>query len=106
MDKNTDLIWVTLESLKNKETLDVINLLQKTLAETQKIDSSSQKDNILKTEKEIRDEIEATNRTIKNYKDAYKKGKIDKEILESQIIDCIATIDALKWVLGENNRYD
>lgn len=62
--------------------------------------------NKLKTEREIRDEIEATNKTIKNYRQEFKNGKIDKEILKTQIADCTATIDALKWVLGENDRYD
>lgn len=60
----------------------------------------------MKIEKEILDEIEATKRTIDNYKNAYKNGKITKEILKTQITDCSATIDALRWVLGENDRYD
>lgn len=60
----------------------------------------------MKTEEEIREEIEATLRTIANYRNAYKKSKIPKDVLHDQLIDCVATIDALKWVLGENNRYD
>lgn len=60
----------------------------------------------MKTEKEIRDEIIATENTIKNYRKAFKDGKINKKVLKAQIADCTATIDTLKWVLGENERYD
>lgn len=60
----------------------------------------------MKTEKEIRDEIEATKKTMNNYKNSYKKGEIPKDVLKKALLDCSATIDALKWVLGENDRYD
>lgn len=60
----------------------------------------------MKTEKEIREEIELTKKTIQNYRNAYKNNKIPEDVLENQIIDCSATIDALRWVLGENDRYD
>lgn len=60
----------------------------------------------MKSEKEIREEIEATKRTIEKYREEYKKGKIPKDILKHQFVDCSATIDALRWVLGENDRYD
>lgn len=60
----------------------------------------------MKKESEIRDEIEATKKTIENYKVAYKNGKITEDILENQLTDCSATIDTLKWVLGENDRYN
>lgn len=60
----------------------------------------------MKNEKEIREEIEATKRTISNYRESYKKGKIPYDVLQNCIIDCSATIDSLKWVLGENDRYD
>jgi predicted transcriptional regulator len=61
---------------------------------------------IMKTEQEIKDEIEATKRTIENYRNAYKSGRISREVLKSQLIDCESTIHALMWVLGENDRYD
>lgn len=60
----------------------------------------------MKSKKEIQEEIEATERTIQNYRNAYKKNKIPKDVLETQLIDCSATIDVLRWVLGENERYD
>ncbi|WP_143314752.1 hypothetical protein [Clostridium sp. HBUAS56017] len=60
----------------------------------------------MKPEKEIQEEIEATQRTIQNYRNAYKEGKIPKDVLETQLIDCSATIGALRWVLGKNERYD
>lgn len=60
----------------------------------------------MKTETEIREEIKATKKTIDNYRKAYNKSKIPKEVFTSQSIDCSATIDALRWVLGENDRYD
>lgn len=60
----------------------------------------------MKTEKEIREEIEATERTKDNYRKAYAEGKISRVDWIGYIHDCTATIDALKWVLGENDRYD
>lgn len=60
----------------------------------------------MKTEQEIRDEIKATERTIKNYRAAYIEKKIDRDALNLYLIDCGSTIDALRWVLGENDRYD
>jgi hypothetical protein len=61
---------------------------------------------MIKTEEEIRAEIEATKRTMENYRNAHKNGQIPMEVLSKQIVDCYATIDALRWVLGENDRYD
>ena len=60
----------------------------------------------MKSENEIKDEIKATNKTIANYRKAYKNGEIHKDILKQQLADCTATLDALKWVLGKNDRYD
>lgn len=60
----------------------------------------------MKSREEIEREIEATKRTIANYKKAYEDKKIPKDVLTNQLIDLRATIDALKWVLGENDRYD
>ena len=51
-------------------------------------------------------EIVSTKKTIENYRDAYKNKKISYEVLSNQLIDCNATLDALRWVLGENDRYD
>lgn len=60
----------------------------------------------MKSEKEIREEIENTKKTIMNYKKAYEEGRIEKESFRYFMTDCNATIDCLKWVLGENDRYD
>lgn len=60
----------------------------------------------MKSEQEIREEIEATKRTIANYRNAYKQGEITRESLNIHLYDCEATIAALTWVLGENDRYD
>jgi hypothetical protein len=60
----------------------------------------------LKTEKEIRHEIEATKKTIENYRNAYKNSEIPRDVMKSQILDCSSTIATLLWVLGENDRYD
>lgn len=61
---------------------------------------------MMKTKWEVRNEIKAAKRTIKNYHKAFRSGKIQKDVLEHQVIDCLATIDALRWVLGENDRFD
>lgn len=60
----------------------------------------------MKSKKEIREEIEATKRTMNNYRKEFKEGKITRDNLSDNILDCNATIDALRWVLGENDRYD
>lgn len=60
----------------------------------------------VKTILEIEEEIEATRRTLENYRNAYKKGKIPRDVLDNKFTDCTATIQALKWVLGENDRFD
>lgn len=60
----------------------------------------------MKTEKEIRNEIEACKNTIENYRNAYKKGEIPKEMLKFELIQNESMMFALKWVLDENDRYD
>ena len=60
----------------------------------------------MKSEKEIREEIKATEKTIENYRNAYKRGDISFKNLREQLIDTGATIQTLRWVLGENDRYD
>lgn len=60
----------------------------------------------MKTEQEIREEIEVTKRTISDYCVTYKENKITREMYLNKLIDCESTIDALLWVLGENDRYD
>lgn len=60
----------------------------------------------MKTEEEVRNEIQLSKNTIANYRNAYKNGKISKDVLYSNVIDCNATIAALKWVLEENDRFD
>jgi len=60
----------------------------------------------MKTEAEIRDEIDKTKKTKENYRREYEANKITKSLAIRTTIDCTATISALKWVLGENDRYD
>lgn len=61
---------------------------------------------IAKTEKEIREEIEAARRTIENYRKEYKAGSLPKQNFKNVLIENHSVINALKWVLGENDRYD
>lgn len=60
----------------------------------------------MKTEQQIRDEIQITDNAIEKYRNAYKKGKMPQEVFKSQIMDFLATKDALRWVIDENDRYD
>jgi len=60
----------------------------------------------LKTETEIREEIEALNITDDNYRKAYKKGKIPEDVLKSELLQNSSMRLALEWALGENDRYD
>lgn len=60
----------------------------------------------MKTEQEIRDEIEACLKTIENYTNAYKEKKISKTIAQSEILQFTGIVLGLKWVLGENDRFD
>lgn len=62
--------------------------------------------NILKTEQEVKEEIEATIKTIGNVRKAYKEGKITKELLKIYLTDLQGNLSALRWVLGENDRHD
>lgn len=61
---------------------------------------------MIKSKDEIEEEIEATKRTLVNYQNAFKQGKIPMETLRSMHTECRATIGALKWVLGKNDRFD
>lgn len=60
----------------------------------------------MKSKEEIRNEIEAARRTIENHRNAFNEGKITRDSFKSALIDNEATIAALRWVLGENDRYD
>lgn len=60
----------------------------------------------MKTEKEIREEIRTIEREIDNYHNAYNEGAIPFSILRNVIQQNGAMVSALKWVLGENERYD
>ncbi|PGT90002.1 hypothetical protein [Bacillus thuringiensis] len=60
----------------------------------------------MKTREEIDAEIQATKQTIENYRKAVKDGEFPKEGLRSVLVEKEATISALRWVLGENDRYD
>jgi hypothetical protein len=60
----------------------------------------------MKTEKEIRDEIEAINRDDERARKEYKDGEIPKVVLRSKLLQNSSMRLTLKWVLGENDRYD
>lgn len=60
----------------------------------------------IKTEKEIREEINSIKRTIENYRESHKKGKIPFGVLKDQLTESYGNLSALHWVLGENDRYD
>jgi ribosomal protein L29 len=60
----------------------------------------------LKTEQEIINEIDACLKTIENYKNAYAHKKLRKNIAQLETVQFTGMILALKWVLGENDRFD
>ena len=60
----------------------------------------------LKSEQDIKNEIESAGKTIENYQKAHKEGKIPFEILKTEHLYNSGMIQALRWVLGENDRYD
>jgi hypothetical protein len=60
----------------------------------------------MKTKQEINEEIQVTKRAMVKYRDQFKNGVINKTMLTYYLTDCQATLDALRWVLDENDRYD
>lgn len=60
----------------------------------------------MKTKQEINEEIQVTKRAMAKYRDQFKNGVINKTMLTYYLTDCQATLDALRWVLDENDRYD
>lgn len=60
----------------------------------------------MKTEKEIKEEIDATERSKNNFVEAYKDRRIDKRTLEYKLHEYDTTLLVLSWVLGENDRFD
>lgn len=60
----------------------------------------------MKSEQDIKEEIEATVKTLSNYHEAYHNRKIPFDVMSEKANECHAIIGALKWVLGENDRYD
>lgn len=60
----------------------------------------------MKSAKQIREEIKAAERTVQNYRNAYKEGTIPKNVFEHKLTDYYSTVEALTWVLGENDRFD
>lgn len=60
----------------------------------------------LKFNQKIKEEIEALQKTISNYREAYKNGEFPKERLRYVLLENESMTLALKWVLGENDRWD
>ncbi len=60
----------------------------------------------MKTEQWIRDKINDLDATEDVIRDSYKKMEIDREAFRSQLLQNSSQISALKWVLGENDRFD
>jgi hypothetical protein len=60
----------------------------------------------MKTEQEIKEEIKAMERTINNHRNAYHERVIPKETYRYALNENNHMILALKWVLGENDRWD
>lgn len=97
-----ELKQLDLEYMKQS---DIIECLKDLINKQPIISKESLLDNI-KDEEEISKEIELTKKTIDNYRGEFKSGNIPKDVLRDKIIDCSATIDALRWVLGQNDRFD
>ncbi|MFJ8528670.1 hypothetical protein [Bacillus sp. NPDC094106] len=60
----------------------------------------------MKTEQKVRDEIGSLNEKDDILRETYKNGEIDKPDFRSQLLQNSSKRLALKWVLGENDRYD
>lgn len=64
------------------------------------------KDSEIKTLIEIKEEILNIEKTIDNYRNAFKEGKIDRDTLRYHLTECGGNLTALKCVMCENERYD
>lgn len=60
----------------------------------------------MKSEEEIRAEIIAIEKTINNYRNAFRNNEIDKSSFRTAFDNQTHMILALRWVLGENDRFD
>ncbi|WP_242289798.1 MULTISPECIES: hypothetical protein [unclassified Bacillus cereus group] len=57
-------------------------------------------------EQEIRNKIKDLDGDENVIRDSYKKGEIDRQVFLSKLLQNSSQISALKWVLGENDRFD
>ncbi|MFE8095447.1 hypothetical protein [Bacillus toyonensis] len=57
-------------------------------------------------EQEIRNKIEDLDGDENVIRDSYKQGEIDRQVFLSKLLQNNSQISALKWVLGENDRFD
>lgn len=57
-------------------------------------------------EQEIRDKIKNLDTNENAIRDSYKRGEIDRQVFRSELLQNSSQILALKWVLGENDRFD
>jgi hypothetical protein len=60
----------------------------------------------MKTQTEISQEIDNCLKTIENFNKAYKEKKITKRVAQIETLQYAGMVLALKWVLGENDRWD
>lgn len=60
----------------------------------------------MKSFTEVNVEIQAAERTITNYREAFAEGEIERPELKRALAENQTTIAALRWVLGENDRFD
>lgn len=67
---------------------------------------NQERNDSIKTEKQIREEIDAVDVTMKNYKKTYKDNEIPKDVFMSAMTENRAISTALHWVLGESERWD
>lgn len=57
-------------------------------------------------EQKIRDKIKDLDGDENVIRVSQKQGEIDREVFRSKLLQNSSQISALKWVLGENDRFD
>jgi hypothetical protein len=57
----------------------------------------------MKTEQQIKEEIEVTKKSKEKFVEAFKDGRIDKETLEYKLQQYEIALLVLSWVLNDND---